>query len=90
MQKILQVHDQNLGNNLRTLRRKCGLTQHAVCAQLATRYGRSMLQANYAQIETGTRNIYVSDLIALKNIFQCSFEDIFFGLTPAFKCDSDK
>lgn len=86
MSKILQ--DLNIGPNLRTLRKARQLTQNDVCAQLATKFGRPMLQSTYAQIETGTRNIYVSDLIALKQIFHCTYDDFFHGLTPISKYDS--
>lgn len=79
MSKLLQ--DISIGNNLRTLRHNRKLTQKDVCTQLALN-GRPMLQSTYAQIETGARNIYVSDLIALKQIYRCSYDEIFQGLTP--------
>ena len=82
MTKLLQ--DINLGENLRVLRKARGLTQMDVCAQLA-QHGRPMLQSTYAQIETGTRNIFVSDLIALKSVFHCQYEDFFRGLSPISK-----
>ena len=47
-----------------------------------------MLQSTYAQIETGARNIYVSDLIALKSVLHADFDDFFKGLTPISKYGS--
>lgn len=82
MAKVLQ--DLSIGGNLKTLRKAQGLTQNDVCAQMA-QYGRPMLQSAYAQIETGARNIFVSDLIVLKKIFRASYDDFFQGLEPIVK-----
>lgn len=87
MTKILQ--DVNLGTNLKRLRKSKGLTQEEVCAKLALA-GRPMLQNNYAQIETGKRNIFLSDLIALKEIYNVSYEEFFINLKPVSKYDSEK
>ena len=82
MQKILQ--DAQLGNNLQKLRIARKLTQDDVCARLSV-MGRPMGRSNYSHIENGTRNIFVSDLAALKLIFHCSFDDIFAGIVPIVK-----
>lgn len=84
MTKILQ--DVNLGINLKQLRNSKGLTQDDVCAKLSV-MGRPMLQSNYAQIESGKRNIFLSDLLVLKEIFEVSFDDIFKDLKPINKYD---
>ena len=52
--------------------------------------GRPMLQNNYAQIESGKRNIFLSDLIALKNIFNVSYDELFENLEPLSKYDSEE
>ena len=62
MAKLIQ--DLSIGGNLRKLREARGLTQEDVCARMA-QLGRPMLQSAYSQIETGRRNLFVSDLIAL-------------------------
>ncbi|WNX85335.1 helix-turn-helix transcriptional regulator [Agathobaculum sp. NTUH-O15-33] len=82
MSKILQ--DISIGDNLRRIRQKQGLTQREVCAQLAIA-GRPMSQSTYAQIETGVRNIFVSDLIAIKSILKAEYSDFFNGLVPIMK-----
>ena len=82
MQKILQ--DADLGANLRKLRISRKLTQDEVCAKMAI-LGRPMGRSNYSHIESGLRNIFVSDLIALKLVFHCSFDDIFDGIVPLIK-----
>lgn len=84
MTKILQ--DVNLGINLKRIRKSKGLTQDEVCAKLAL-LGRPMVQNNYAQIESGKRNIFLSDLIALKEIFDVSYDDLFKDLKPISKYD---
>ena len=82
MAKILQ--DINIGGNLQALRKKRGLTQNDVCAQMA-QVGRPMLQSTYAQIESGSRNIFVSDLIALKRVLHAEYSEFFQGLEPVNK-----
>lgn len=82
MAKILQ--DISIGDNLQRLRKAKKLTQNDICAQLSLK-GRPMLQSTYAQIETGARNIFVSDLIALKEVLSTSYEEMFKGLTPVNK-----
>lgn len=79
MTKLLQ--DVNLGRNLQYFRKLKGLTQEQVCAQLAT-HGRPMLQSNYAQIETGRRNLFISDLLILKEILGVTYEELFKDLKP--------
>ena len=86
MTKILQ--DINLGANLKRIRNAKGLTQEAVCAKLSV-MGRPMMQNNYAQIESGKRNIFLSDLIALKEIFGVSYDELFKDLKPISKYDTD-
>lgn len=86
MTKVIQ--DINLGRKLQELRKAKGLTQEDICAQLAVN-GRPMLQSTYAQIETGKRNIFLSDLIVLKRIFNVSFDEIFRDLEPVNKYDSE-
>lgn len=82
MAKILQ--DLSIGDNLRTLRKKRKLTQNDVCAQMA-QMGRPMLQSTYAQIESGSRNIFISDLIALKRVLRADYGDFFADLEPINK-----
>lgn len=49
-----------------------------------------MRQSTYAQIETGARNIFVSDLIALKRILGFSYDDIFKDLEPKSKYEAEE
>ena len=95
MAKLIQ--DLSIGGNLRKLREARGLTQEelsrlaafftvlgdllAVCARMA-QLGRPMLQSAYSQIETGRRNLFVSDLIALRTVLNAQYDDFFRGLVP--------
>ena len=77
MQKLLQ--NCPFGDRLRTLREARNLSQYDIVRELALR-GRSMSRASYAHIEQGVRNIFITDLILLKEILQVSYEDFFNGL----------
>lgn len=87
MTKILQ--DVSLGANLKQIRNSKGFTQDQVCVKLSV-IGRPMLQSTYAQIESGRRNIFLSDLLALKEILGVSFDDFFKGLKPLNKYDFEE
>lgn len=82
MAKLLQ--DISIGKNLQTIRKEKGMTQNEVCAKMDM-LGRPMSQSTYAQIESGKRNIYISDLIVLKEIFAVDYEAFFQGLVPRNK-----
>ena len=79
MQKFLQ--DVHIGSNLQRLRQKRNLSQTDMVTKLQL-LGRSMSRANYAHIEQGIRNIYVSDLILFREILDVSYEEFFEGLEP--------
>jgi len=71
--------DRNMGSNLRRLRKARHISQEKLCAELQRRscdIGRS----TYAKYEAGELNIRASVLIELKKIYQCSYDDFFFGL----------
>jgi len=86
MSKIIQ--DISIGVNLQKLRKAKGLTQEQVCAQMAIA-GRPTLRSTYSQIERGSRNIFVSDLIVLAKIFDTGIEKIFKDLEPINKYDTN-
>lgn len=77
MQKFLQ--DIHIGHNIKRLRQSKGLSQDDMVARLQLR-GRNISRATYAHIEQGIRNIYVSDLILIRQILNVSYEDFFQGL----------
>jgi len=79
-QKLKQIKDVSLGNNLRNLRNSANLTQEQVVAQLQIR-NFSTTRSIYSQMEAGTYNIRISELIALAEIFHTDFNTIFKGLS---------
>ena len=79
-QKLKQVNDISIGDNLRKLRNAANLTQEQVVAQLQLR-NLPTSRSVYSQIEAGTYNIRISELIALAEIFHTDFNTIFNGLT---------
>lgn len=79
-QKLKQIQDISLGNNLRELRNSVNLTQEQVVAQLQVR-NLSTTRSIYSQMEAGTYNIRISELIALAEIFRTDYNTIFKGLS---------
>ena len=79
MQKLLQ--DINFGQNLQRLRKTRNLSQYDMETKMAL-LGRPMSRAQYAHIEQGIRNVYISDLILFKKILQVEYADFFKGLEP--------
>lgn len=77
MQKIRP--DLDLGSNIRNLRLSRGLTQDMVIAKMQI-MGLSISRSTYAKIESNLMNIKVSELVALKSIFNCEFNDFFTNL----------
>lgn len=69
----------NFGDRLRTLRKRSGLSQHDVEVQLDLR-GRTMSRSRYANIEQGKGNLFIIDLILLKDIFKAKYDEFFDGL----------
>lgn len=78
IQKIRQ--DRNMGDNLRELRFKSGFSQEKLCAELQ-RKGCDIARSCYAKYEAGELNVRISVLLALKELYGCSFDDFFSGLT---------
>ena len=77
MQKIRP--DMDIGHNIQRLRRRTNMTQDQVIAQLQL-MGIEISKSTYAKLETNRMNIKVSELVALKEIFQAEYQDFFVGL----------
>ena len=71
--------DLNMGDNLRRLRISSGLSQEKLCAQLQLK-GCDIGRTTYAKYEAGELNIRASVIVALKDIYNCSYDDFFLGL----------
>ncbi|MHB8061758.1 MAG: helix-turn-helix transcriptional regulator [Ruminiclostridium sp.] len=73
-EKIKQ--DISIGDNLRALRRSAKLSQEEVATKLQV-MGLSVSREMLSQMELGRYNIRVSILLALKQIYNATFEDFF-------------
>lgn len=77
-QKLKQ--DIAIGGNIRALRMKSGYTQEQVIAKMQLR-GIDISRSIYSQIECGTYNIKVSELIVLAELFQVDYNAFFANLS---------
>lgn len=77
MQKIRS--NAGLGSNIRALRKAAHLTQEQVVAKLQLE-GLDITRSIYSQIECGSYNIRVNELIALKKLFGTDYNAFFENL----------
>lgn len=70
------LNDISLGRNIQTIRMSKNLTQSEVVAQMQL-LGSNMSRSTLANIETGRRNIKVSDLKLLKKVLDARYDDFF-------------
>ncbi|MBM5604530.1 XRE family transcriptional regulator [Listeria seeligeri] len=77
MQKIRP--DMDIGKNIQRLRNDSKTTQDQVVAKMNV-MGLNISKSTYAKLETNRMNIRVSELVALKIIFNAEFNDFFEGL----------
>ena len=68
-----------MGDNLRRLRGMHGLSQEKLCVQLQ-RMGYDIGRTTYAKYKAGELNILASVLSALKQIYDCTYDDFFLEL----------
>ena len=77
-QKIKQ--DFRIGPNIRKYRLQSHMTQEQVTAKMQL-MGINISRSLYSQIEGGTYNIRVSELAAMKEIFNINYESFFEGIS---------
>lgn len=65
-----------IGNNIRVLREKAGITQEQLAARLQVN-GCDITRSAVAKIEVGQRHLYPDEIILLKSILKVSYDDIF-------------
>ena len=73
--------DISIGPNLKSLRLQNGLTQEDVAIRLQVMGFSMMSREIISQIERGCHNIPVSVLLALKEIYNATFDEIFADLS---------
>ena len=71
--------DISIGHNLRRLRKQAGLSQEQVAAKLQL-MGIAVSREMLSQMELGRYNIRVSILLALKRLYNASYDDFFANL----------
>ena len=72
-----------MGDNLKRLRLEHNYSQEKLCAELQ-RCSCDIGRSTYSKYENGELNIRANVIIALKEIYGCSFDEFFSGL----KCDN--
>ena len=77
-QKIKQ--DFRIGPNIRKYRLQSHMSQEQVTAKIQL-MGINISRSIYSQIEGGTYNIRVSELAAMKEIFNINYESFFEGIS---------
>ena len=75
------IRDIDIGHNLQELRKRIGYSQSEVETKLSLS-GSTLSRNAYGKIELGHRNIKASDIVALKYIFDATYEEIFEGISP--------
>lgn len=64
-----------VGNNIRRLRERAGLTQDELSARLQVN-GCDITRSALAKIEVGQRHLYPDEIILLKKLLKASYEEI--------------
>lgn len=72
------VQDVYIGENMRALRMREGLTQDQVVARLQV-LGFDISRGSYSKMESGIANVRVGVLLALKEIYHADFVEFFAG-----------
>ncbi len=68
--------EKRVGNNIRILRERAGLTQDYVATKLQLN-GCDITRSAVAKIEVGQRHLYPDEIILLKQILKTSYDSIF-------------
>lgn len=76
MERVNQRENHLLGSNIRKIRESKGLRNRDVLAQLQLR-GIDIARSTYSKMELGINNPTVDVLIALTEIFECDFNELF-------------
>ena len=71
-----------LGANIKRIRLSQGLTQEQTVARLQV-LGSPLSRSTYSLIEMGRGNIFVNDLVGLRQVFNVGYEEFFKGILPS-------
>lgn len=70
------VYEKQLGQNIRTLRENCKMTQEQLSTKLQLK-NCDITRSALAKIEVGQRHIYPDEIYHIKNILNISYDEIF-------------
>ncbi|MBQ8497753.1 MAG: helix-turn-helix transcriptional regulator [Clostridia bacterium] len=70
------VIEKRIGNNIRLLREKRGMTQEILAAKMQLG-GCDITRSAVAKIEVGQRHLYPDEIILIKTILDVSYDEIF-------------
>lgn len=65
-----------IGNNIRALREKAGITQELLATRLQLE-GLDITRSAIAKIEVGQRHLYPDEIILIRRILNVTFDEIF-------------
>lgn len=68
--------EKKIGENIRLLRERKGMTQDEVAAKLQL-LGCDITRSAVAKIEVGQRHLYPDEIVLLKQILNVDYDDIF-------------
>ncbi len=68
--------EKSIGQNIKKLREKSGLTQDMLSAKLQIE-GCDITRSALAKIEVGQRHLYPDEILLIKKILNTTFEEIF-------------
>lgn len=69
------IIEKQVGNNIRLLRERAGMTQDMLASQLQLR-GCDITRSAVAKIEVGQRHLYPDEIILIKEILNVGFDEI--------------
>ena len=70
------VIETRIGHNIRMLREKADMTQEVLAAKMQLG-GCDITRSAVAKIEVGQRHLYPDEILLIRNILKCSYDDIF-------------
>lgn len=79
MQRVIQ--NIRFGQNLKRIRLERELSQDGLICKMQL-LGSAISRSGYSRIELGTRNIKVTDLVALQRVYGVDFAEFFKGIEP--------
>lgn len=71
-----QEIEKKIGENIKVLRERAGLTQELLSARLQLE-GLDITRSAVAKIEVGQRHLYPDEIIILKKVLKATYDEIF-------------